>query len=141
MTRPEPLVEGLTARELALLQGAFELAREGDVEQLTAYIDAGLPVDLTNGSGDTLLILAAYHRHADLVRALLARGADHARLNDRGQSALAAAVFRQDAVVVTALLDAGADPALGRQSALATATVFELPVMLALLTGPVDPTR
>ncbi len=132
-----PVVEGLTARELAFLQGAFELAREGDADQLTAYIDAGLPVNLTNGSGDTLLILAAYHRHADLVRALLARGADHARINDRGQSALAAAVFRQDAEVVNALLAAGADPALGRQSALATATVFELPAMLALLTGTV----
>jgi len=128
------VVEGLTARELAFLQGAFELARDGDVEQLTAYIDAGLPVDLTNGSGDTLLILAAYHRHADLVRALLARGADHSRLNDRGQSALSAAVFRQDAEVVKVLLSAGADPALGRQSALATATVFELTGMLALLT-------
>ena len=138
MTVPDPgksVVEGLTARELAVLQGAFELAREGDIEQLTAYIDAGLPVDLTNGSGDTLLILAAYHRHADLVRALLARGADHSRLNDRGQSALAAAVFRQDAEVVQVLLDAGADPALGRQSALATASVFDLPAMLALLGG------
>ena len=131
------VVEGLTAEELAFLQGAFELAREGDVGQLTAYVDAGLPVDLTNGSGDTLLILAAYHQHADLVRALLARGADHARLNDRGQSALAAAVFRQDAEVVTALLAAGADPTLGRQSALATATVFELPAMLAILTDGV----
>lgn len=131
--RDRGVVEGLTARELAFLQGAFELAREGDVAQLTAYIDAGLPVNLTNGSGDTLLILAAYHRHGELVRALLARGADHSRLNDRGQSALAAAVFRQDADVVTALLEVGADPALGRQSALATATVFELPAMLALL--------
>jgi ankyrin repeat protein len=138
MTGPDQdrsAVEGLTARELAFLQGAFELAREGDVDQLIAYIDAGLPVDLTNGSGDTLLILAAYHRHADLVRALLARGADHSRLNDRGQSALAAAVFRQDADVVRALLDAGADPELGRQSALATAEVFDLPAMLELLTG------
>jgi uncharacterized protein len=132
--RADSGVGSLTARELAFLQGAFEHAREGQTEQLTAYIDAGLPVDLTNGSGDTLLILAAYHRHADLVRALLARGADHARLNDRGQSALAAAVFRQDTEAVTALLEAGADPALGRQSALATATVFELPEMKALLT-------
>jgi uncharacterized protein len=141
VTGPDPgkgVVEGLTARELAFLQGAFELARDGDVEQLTAYIDAGLPVDLTNGSGDTLLILAAYHRHADLVRALLARGADHSRLNDRGQSALSAAVFRQDAEVVKVLLGAGADPALGRQSALATATVFDLAGMLSLLTGGVS---
>ena len=126
--------EDLTEEELAFLQGAFDLAREGDVDALTAYVDAGLPVNLTNGSGDTLLLLAAYHRHPDLVRALVDRGADHARVNDRGQTALAAAVFRQDTDAVAALLEAGADPALGRQSALATATVFELPDMVSLLT-------
>lgn len=125
--------EDLTEEELAFLQGAFDLAREGDVDALAAYVDAGLPVNLTNGSGDTLLLLAAYHRHPGLVRALLDRGADHARVNDRGQTALAAAVFGQDADAVAALLGAGADPALGRQSALATATVFELPDMLRLL--------
>ena len=126
--------EDLTEEELAFLQGAFDLAREGDVDALAAYVDAGLPVNLTNGSGDTLLLLAAYHRHPDLVRALVDRGADHARVNDRGQTALAAAVFRQDTDAVAALLEAGADPALGRQSALATATVFELPDMVSLLT-------
>jgi uncharacterized protein len=133
------MTEGLTAAELAFLHGVFDLAREGDVPLLTAHVDAGLPVDLTNSAGDTLLLLAAYHRHGDLVRALLARGADHARVNDRGQTALAAAVFRQDTDAVTALLGAGADPTLGRQSALATATVFELPEMLALLTRPLLP--
>ena len=124
----------LTEEELAFLQGAFDLARAGDVEALTAYVDAGLPVNLTNSAGDTLLLLAAYHRHPDLVRALLDRGADHARVNDRGQTALGAAVFRQDTGAVSALLEAGADPALGRQSALATATVFELADMMRLLT-------
>ena len=128
------MTEGLTEEELAFLHAVFDLAREGDAELLTAHVDAGLPVDLTNSAGDTLLLLAAYHRHADLVRALLERGADHARVNDRGQTALGAAVFRQDVEAVTALLEAGADAGLGRQSALATATVFELPEMLALLT-------
>ena len=131
------MAQELTEEELAFLHGVLDLARSGDVELLSAHVDAGLPVDLTTGSGDTLLLLAAYHRHADLVRALLERGADHARVNDRGQTALAAAVFRQDVEAVTALLEAGADPHLGRQSAVATATVFELPEMLALLTRSV----
>jgi ribosomal protein S18 acetylase RimI-like enzyme len=130
---PHPEPAPLTEEELAFLHGMFDLAREGDVDLLCAHVDAGLPVDLTNSSGDTLLVLAAYHRHADLVRALLERGADHARVNDRGQTALGAAVFRQDTEAVTALLAAGADPTLGRQSALATATVFDLPEMRALL--------
>ena len=132
---PDESTDGLTEEQLAFVAAVFDLARGGDAELLTAHVDAGLPVDLTNGAGDTLLLLAAYHRHAPLVRSLLERGADHSRVNDRGQTALAAAVFRQDAEAVTALLRAGADPELGRQSAVATATVFELPEMLALVTA------
>jgi uncharacterized protein len=123
----------LTPDELAFLQSAFDLARNGETQQLVEYVDAGLPVNLTNSSGDTLLILAAYHKHADLVRALLDRGADHARVNDRGQTALASAVFRQDEPIVTALLDVGADPQLGPKSAVEIARFFDLPEMLRLL--------
>jgi ankyrin repeat protein len=78
-------------------------------------------------------MLAAYNAHPDTVQALLDRGADTTRVNDRGQTALGAAVFRQSADTVTRLLDAGADPALGTQSAVDVARFFELPQMLALL--------
>jgi uncharacterized protein len=124
---------GLDAETLALAHRMFDLARDGRADELGAYVDAGVPVNLTNDKGDTLLILAAYHGHPDAVAALLARGADPARVNDNGQTALAAATFCRSAAAVTALLDAGADPEQGRQSALATATVFELPDMLELL--------
>lgn len=97
------------------------------------YVDGGVPVDLTNSSGDTLLILAAYHEHVDSVRALLDRGADTDRVNDRGQTALVAAVFRQNAPIVEALLTAGADPGLGAQTAYDVAAFFDLPEMAALL--------
>ncbi|TQN42592.1 hypothetical protein FHU33_1998 [Blastococcus colisei] len=111
----------------------FDLARGGHTEELTAYLDAGVPVNLTNDKGDTLLILAAYHGHPATVGALLDRGADHSRANDRGQTALAAAVFKQSAATVTRLLDAGADPDAGGPSARATATFFDLPAMVELL--------
>jgi uncharacterized protein len=127
------VTEHLTADELAFLQSAFQLAREGATDQLLQYVDQGLPVNLTNSSGDTLLVLAAYHKHEELVRGLLERGADHARVNDRGQTALAAATFRSEHGIVTALLDAGADPELGPKSAVAIAEFFDLPEMLALL--------
>jgi ankyrin repeat protein len=125
--------EELTEHELDLLSGVFEMARNGDAAQVSALLDAGLPVNLTNSAGDTLLILAAYHAHCDLVRALLDHGADSERVNDRGQTALGAAVFRRSAPCVSALLAAGADPDQGRQSARSVATFFELPEMLALL--------
>jgi ankyrin repeat protein len=125
----------LTDDELAFLETAFDLAREGRTAELGGYVDAGLPVNLTNGAGDTLLVLAAYHGHPDTVRALLARGADHARVNDRGQTALGAAVFRQNGDAVGALLAAGADPDAGARSARDVATHFALEPMLALLDG------
>jgi len=125
--------DDLSPEELELLRSAFDLARNGDRDELVGLVDAGVPVNLTNSAGDSLLILAAYHRHGDLVRALLERGADAARVNDMGQTALAAAVFRQDHGIVTDLLRAGADPALGPKSAVAVATFFDLPEMLALL--------
>ncbi|MDT7709006.1 MAG: uncharacterized protein QOG20_4613 [Pseudonocardiales bacterium] len=111
----------------------FELARAGGTEELAANVDAGLPVNLTNDKGDTLLILAAYHAHPETVSALLARGADPGRVNDRGQTALGAATFRRTRDSVVALLAAGADPAAGRQSALAVAQFFDLPEMAELL--------
>lgn len=126
--------ETLTEAELEFLRSVLDLARDGDTAQLAAVIDAGVPVNLTSGAGDSLLILAAYHDHPETVGALLERGADTARVNDRGQTALGAAVFRQSADSVTRLLAAGADPAHGTRSALDIAGFFELPEMLALLT-------
>ena len=127
------MTEALTEEELAFLRSMFDLARTGDTERLADAIDAGVPVNLTNEVGDSLLILAAYHDHPDTVRALLDRGADTARVNDRSQTALGAAVFRRSERSVTHLLDAGADPALGPRSAFDIAHFFDLPEMLALL--------
>lgn len=125
--------DGLTDDELGFLQDTFGLARDGMRDALAARVDAGVPVNLTNSVGDTLLILAAYHDHPETLAALLARGADHTRINDRGQTALGAAVFRRSESGVRMLLDAGATPDLGRQSGVAVAQVFELPEMLRLL--------
>ena len=113
----------------------FELARDGDASTLTANLGAGLPANLTNHTGDTLLLLAAYHDHPGAVRVLLDAGADTGRINDRGQTALGAAVFRRSAQSVALLLAAGADPALGSPSALDVARFFDLPEMLAQLYG------
>jgi ankyrin repeat protein len=113
----------------------FDLARSGNSAELAAYVDAGLPVDMANDKGDTLVMLATYHDHPDTVRTLLARGADAARVNDRGQTALAAAVFRQSPESVSVLLAAGADPTVGSPSAVDMARNFNLPEMLELLIG------
>lgn len=114
----------------------FDLARQGSTEELSAYVDAGVPVNLMNSAGDTLLLLAAYYAHGDTAAALLTRGADHALINDKGQTALTAAVFKQAVDAVSHLLAAGADPDLGDQSARSTADVFGLRGMTELLDAP-----
>ncbi|MGK5683568.1 ankyrin repeat domain-containing protein [Actinoplanes sp. URMC 104] len=120
---------------IAYAHRMFDLARSGGTEELAGNVIAGLPADLTNDKGDTLLILAAYHNHVDTVAALLEQGADPNRVNDRGQSALSAAVFRQNPETVKTLLAAGADPNGGTPSAVATAEYFKLPEMAELLRG------
>ena len=125
----EPIDPGV----IELAGRVFDLARGGVTDEVAAYVDAGVPVNLTNDKGDTLLILAAYHGHPETVGALLDRGADHSCANDRGQTALAAAVFRQSADTVSRLLAAGADPDAGGPSARATAQFFELREMTGLL--------
>lgn len=113
---PDPEVVELASK-------VFDLARAGDADALAAYVDAGVPANLTNDRGDSLLMLAAYHGHAPAVTALAARGADPGRANDRGQT-LAGAVFKGEEAVIRALLDAGADPAAGTPSAVDTARMF-----------------
>ena len=108
----------------------FDWARGGESERVAAYVDAGVPVNLTDQSGNTLLMLAAYHGHASTVTMLAGRGADVDRLNDRGQSPLAGAVFKAEHEVVAALLEAGADPDAGTPSARETADLFGRPETL-----------
>jgi len=105
----------------------LDLARAGETERLAAYVDAGVPVDLTGPDGNTLLMLAAYHGHPATVRMLAGKGADVNRGNDRGQSPLAGAVFKGEDEVVSALLDAGADPDAGTPTARETAQMFGRP--------------
>ncbi|MEU7884371.1 ankyrin repeat domain-containing protein [Microbispora bryophytorum] len=114
----------------------FDLARSGRTEALCAYVDAGVPVNLRNQKGDTLLMLAAYHGHAATVRALGERGADPDLANDRGQTPLAGAVFKKEPGVVRALLELGADRYAGTPSAVDAARMFGDAEIVTLIEGP-----
>lgn len=103
----------------------FDSARSGD-NILLHQIDDGADVDAANENGDTLLMLAAYHGHADLVRGLIARGAALDRANPMGLVPLAGAVFKRHDAVVAALMAAGADIDAGSPSARETAAQFGL---------------
>ena len=133
---PNPSTAGASAHDPEVLEPAeqlFDLARRGDTTRLAARIDdGGVPLDLTNDRGDTLLMLAAYHGHADAVRVLLDRGAEADRANDRGQTPLAGAVFKGEEAVIRVLLDGGADASAGMPSAVDTARMFGKTELLEL---------
>lgn len=102
---------------IAFATRIYNAARAGDLPIFQQALPAGLPANMTNDKGDTLLMLSTYHGHHALSTLLLSHGADPNRLNDRGQSPLAGAVFKDEGAIVELLLGAGADVDLGRPSA------------------------
>ena len=110
---------------VTIAHACFDFARAGETERLRSYIEHGVPANLTDAAGNTLLMLAAYHGYAETVSALVALGADPDRTNDRGQSPLAGAIFKGEDDVVEALLAAEADLDVGTPSARATAKMFD----------------
>lgn len=111
-----------TARVIEL---AMHFAREGMTEELVGFLDHGLPLDVQDLDGNTPLMLAAYHGHADTVRQLVGRGADVDLHNKRGQAPVAGALFKGEDEVVRLLIGAGADVDAGTPSARDTAAVFD----------------
>jgi len=117
---------------LELATKLFDYARTGQTGALQQYLTAGIPPNLTNHAGDTLLMLAAYHGHEDTVRILLSKSADPNVLNDRGQSVIAGAVFKGYEGVVRLLFEGGADIRRGQPSAVDSARMFKQEAMLEL---------
>ncbi|KAN0064522.1 hypothetical protein ACQY0O_002150 [Thecaphora frezii] len=128
---PPCSVHELPDAAIDLANRMFDLARRGDLSLLT-YLQAGLPPNLTNNRGDTLLMLASYHGHLSLVEHMLhlpsssgSKGSpDPNQLNGREQSILAGAVFKGHHDVARLLIQHGADPTAGQPSAEETARMF-----------------
>lgn len=115
------LSEEQSKRVVAL---AMDMARQGQTEELLEFLDHGLPVNVQDEEGNSLLMLAAYHGHTATVTALVEHGADVDLRNVRDQSPVAGALFKGEDGVVTALVEAGADLDAGTPSARATAEMF-----------------
>jgi hypothetical protein len=69
-------------------QEVFKLARTGDAQTLARLLQKGLPPNMSNHKGDTLLMLAAYHGQVEATRVLLEAGAEADRYNDMAQTPL-----------------------------------------------------
>jgi ankyrin repeat protein len=98
------------SRYAELQRLALDAARNGDAALLVSMLDAGLPVNLADEKGNSLLMLASYHGHFDLTEALLQRGADPDQRNDRNQTPLAGVAFKGGLEIAKLLVHHGADP-------------------------------
>lgn len=124
-SQPAANPASLPPAALDLAAKLFDLARAGDTPTLQQYVSAGIPKNLTNASGDTLLMLASYHGHAETAKMLLDVGADANVLNGRGQSPIAGAVFKGYDDVVRVLYQGGADLQAGQPNAVDCARMFK----------------
>lgn len=135
----------IEAEALALVRAAFAHARAGEAGALGPLLDRGVPPNVRNEKGDSLLMLATYHGHLAAARLLLERGADPELRNDRGQSPLAGVAFKGDAVLAALLLDHGAvvDAAGddGRTALMFAAMFDRAEVVDVLLARGADPLR
>lgn len=103
------ITEAEEKRYTELQQMALDFARHGETESLAAMLRHGLPVNLADAKGNTLLMLASYNGNEETARMLLECGAEVDCRNDRGQTPLGGVAFKGYEEIVTLLLEHGAD--------------------------------
>lgn len=81
-----------------------------DLTWMSFLLAKGAKPDLTNGAGDTPLMLATQLRWIDGVRLLTANGATIDKANDNGETPLIRAVQLRDLGMVRLLVAQGANP-------------------------------
>jgi ankyrin repeat protein len=104
-----PAITEAEERRYAELQAqALGLARTGDTALLESMVSAGMPVNLEDHAGNTLLMLACYNHHLETARMQLAAGAEVDRRNRRGQTPLGGVAFKGFPEIARLLLSYGA---------------------------------
>lgn len=107
----------------------FDAAREGNVELLDAFYQAGLDGNVADNKGYTALILAAYHGHNDAVSYLLSHDNINACQEDnKGNTALMGAIFKGHLSIAKKLIlaDCNIDETNAQgQTALMFASLFD----------------
>src|ERR1700712_5459888 len=130
---------------LAFAGRVFQYARLGHADELAELFGQGLPANLRNDKGDSLLRLAAYNAQPETTRVILENGGDPELANDRGQTPLAGAAFKGEIEIARLLLSHGADvdgTGDGTRTALMTAAMFNRIEMVELLLAHgADPDR
>lgn len=88
---------------------ALDFARTGKTQDLKAMLQAGMPVNLCDHKGNSLIMLASYNGNLETTSMLVAFGAEVDKKNDRGQTPLAGVCFKGYIDIVKVLVKAGAN--------------------------------
>jgi uncharacterized protein len=80
----------------------------GNLQQATAWLDAGLPPDFMGSRTGSGLMIGAWEGNIELMRLFIARGADINLLNSNGESPLALAAWRGNLDAAKWLVERGA---------------------------------
>jgi len=98
---PPPTAEEITA--------AFDAAEGGDLTAVTAVLEQGMPADQRDEFGNTMLMLAAFNGHDEVIKTLLEAGAGVRHENNEGRTALMFASTGPFPATVRLLFETGAD--------------------------------
>ena len=94
---------------------ALDFARQGKTQDLKLMLQAGMPVNLSDHKGNSLIMLASYNGNLETTsmlidfKALVDFGADVDKKNDKGQTPLAGVCFKGYLDIVKVLVKAGAN--------------------------------
>lgn len=88
---------------------ALNFAKSDESDTLARMIDSGLPVNLKDTKGNTLLMLSSYNGNFKTTKMLLSKGAKVDERNDKFQTPLAGAAFKGYLDIVKLLVQNGAD--------------------------------
>ncbi len=130
---------------LAFAARIFQYARMGHADELAELFGQGLPANLRNDKGDSLLMLAAYNGQEAATRVILEAGGDPELANDRGQTPLAGVCFKGEIEIARLLIAHGAKVDAegdGTRTPLMVAAMFDrTEIVELLLAHGADPGR
>lgn len=87
----------------------FDAARAGRWDITQALLDAHFPIDATTPQGYTALILAAYDEQPEMLRRLLAAGANPCVGDRNGNTALMGALYKGETAIARTLMTTSCD--------------------------------
>jgi ankyrin repeat protein len=130
---PRPFIAALAlacacAHAQTPAESLFRSIENGDFDEFSRLVDAGIDLSANNKLGETPLYVAAEKGQLEMAKLLIAKGADAKARTPNGETVLHAAAMIESTALMTALIEAGADKNLANNDG-------ETPLHWAAMTG------